>query len=186
MLQPQLEGCRSWQSPSSSGPSRTTQPPVGPTVGQGAECQPCTMEAHSQQLQRGPGPGTHITLQCERLCYSTDLKANDPITFLFQLLLHPLQNRASFGNNDNILGTFHFGFIYSPILRVWRKPVASPINSSLPFIKYLSGIFLSLAHRSFNITLDILSFMDGNRGRTGGIKITCMGRQAAAGPRSGC
>lgn len=57
-----------------------------------------------------------------------------------------------------------------------------PHQFRLPFIKYLSGIFLSLARRSFNITLDILSFMDGNRGRTGGIKISHVGRQAAAGP----
>lgn len=60
-----------------------------------------------------------------------------------------------------------------------------PHQFRLPFIKYLSGIFLSLARRSFNITLDILSFMDGNRGRTGGIKISHVGRQAAAGPGSG-
>lgn len=72
------------------------------------------MEAHSQQLQRAPVPATHITLGCEQLCYSTDLKANDPITFLFQLLLHSLENQASLGSNDNIPGTFHFGFIYSP------------------------------------------------------------------------
>lgn len=56
-----------------------------------------------------------------------------------------------------------------------------PRKFQVSFIKQLAGIFFSLAHCSFNITLDILSFTDGNRSRMGGLKIACPGREAANG-----
>lgn len=88
------------------------------------------METHSQQLQRGLAPAAHTTQGCKQLHCSAGLEANDPIPFLFQLLLHPLENQTSFGKNDNILGTSRFGFyLFLYLLGVWREPMASHINS---------------------------------------------------------
>lgn len=75
-------------------------------------------------------------------------------------------------------------FILSPSPRSLERIRGLPRKFQVSFIKHLAGIFFSLAHCSFNITLDILSFMDGNRSRMGGLKIACTEREAANGLRN--
>lgn len=142
-------------------------------------------------LCKAPGPGSaHRTARwllshrtrdvSDPIAAGSKGKYVTPSYFFSTFFCTPLENRVSLCkascscHRNDILGIACLGCVCPP-LQCLESIFGLPCKFQVSFIKYLTGIFFSLSHCSFNITFDILSFTDGKRSRTGELKIACQG-----------